>query len=86
MASPLTRLPYSTIDLYQVKIIAVLPNDCSTLLRYVIETLFIVHCETKLNMICPLGGDPEKRYGPPFNSIWCENLHNDSSSFTTTNQ
>ncbi|CAF1029938.1 unnamed protein product [Adineta ricciae] len=73
---PLGRSPYSTIDLYQAKIIAVLPNDCSLLLRYLIETLFIIHCETKLNMICPLGGDPERRYGPPFEPIWCDNLHN----------
>ncbi|CAF4381393.1 unnamed protein product, partial [Rotaria sordida] len=30
--------------------------------------------ETKLNMICPLGGDPRQRDGHPYNVIWCKNL------------
>ena len=34
-----------------------------------------MHAETKLNMICPIGGDIEKRYGRPYDYIWCENLH-----------
>ncbi|CAF5072934.1 unnamed protein product, partial [Rotaria socialis] len=41
-----------------MKIIAVLPTDESIILRYLIETLFIIHGETKLNMICPIGIDP----------------------------
>ena len=49
-------------------------EDCSTILRYIIETLFIIHGETKLNMICPVGGDAEKRYGRPYHLLWCANL------------
>ncbi|CAF1457680.1 unnamed protein product, partial [Rotaria sordida] len=70
--------PYIKLDLYNIAIIAVLPNDCSMILRYIIETLFIIHGETKLNMICPLGGNTEKRYGRPYNLHWCDNLNNSS--------
>ncbi|CAF2185656.1 unnamed protein product, partial [Rotaria magnacalcarata] len=62
LLSPVDELPYIEADLYKIKIIAVLPTDESTLLRYIIETLFITHSETKLNMICPIGIDPEQRY------------------------
>ncbi|CAF3966750.1 unnamed protein product, partial [Rotaria sp. Silwood1] len=55
------------------------PDDCSTILRYIIETLFIIHGETKLNMICPLGGDVEKRYGRPYDLVWCANLNHSST-------
>ncbi|CAF2102228.1 unnamed protein product [Rotaria magnacalcarata] len=48
----------------------VVPTDESIILRYVIETLFIIHGETKLNMICPIGIDPEKLYGPPYDHQW----------------
>ncbi|CAF1560831.1 unnamed protein product, partial [Rotaria sordida] len=58
--------------------IDLVPDDCSTILRYMIETLFIIHGETKLNMICPLGGNAEKRYGLPYNLHWCANLNNSS--------
>ncbi|CAF1406327.1 unnamed protein product [Rotaria sordida] len=75
LASDVDQCPYSIVDLYQVAIIAVLPDDCSIILRYLIETLFIIHGETKLNMICPLGGDPQQRYGHPYNPIWCKNLN-----------
>ncbi|CAF2133358.1 unnamed protein product, partial [Rotaria magnacalcarata] len=51
-----------------------LPDDPPKILRYLIETLFIVHGETKLNMICPLGGDPERRYGRDLDLIWCRDL------------
>ncbi|CAF1339092.1 unnamed protein product [Adineta steineri] len=77
LTSPFYQLPYSPLDLYRIAIIAILPNDRSIILRYIIETLFILHGETKLNMICPLGGDPYQRYGPPYSSVWCANL-NDS--------
>ncbi len=53
----------------------VVPDDGSMILRYTIETLFIIHGEAKLDMICPIGGDPEKRYGRPYNHIWCDNLN-----------
>jgi hypothetical protein len=51
------------------------PDDRSIILRYIMETLFIIHGETKLNMICPLGGDPEQRYGRPYDLVWCYNLN-----------
>lgn len=56
-------------------LIDAVPEDGSALLRYIIETLFIVHGETKLNMLCPLGGDPEQRYGSVFVSDWCATIH-----------
>ncbi|CAF1579373.1 unnamed protein product, partial [Adineta steineri] len=74
VSSSIHQLPYSPLDLYQIAIIAILPDDRSILLRYIIETLFILHGETKLNMICPLGGDSYQRYGPPHEFIWCSNL------------
>ena len=56
------------------------PDDRSTVLRYIIETLFIIHGETKLNMICPIGGDPEQRYGRPFDFVWCSDLYRHRST------
>ena len=52
-----------------------MPDDCSVILRYIIETLFIIHGETKLNMICPIGGDPQKRFGRPYDLVWCYDLN-----------
>ena len=52
-----------------------MPDDRSIILRYIIETLFVVHAETKLNMICLIGGDPEKRFGRAYNLVWCDNLN-----------
>ena len=51
------------------------PERSSRFLRYLIETLFIIHGETKLNMICPMGGDSQLRYGPVFDVAWCANMH-----------
>jgi hypothetical protein len=48
----------------------IVPQDESILLRYIIETLFIIHGETKLNMICPIGIDPQQRYGQPYDDKW----------------
>ncbi|CAF1421151.1 unnamed protein product [Rotaria sordida] len=53
-------------------------DDRSIILRYIIETLFIIHAETKLNMICPIGGDVEQRYGRPYDLVWCANLNHSS--------
>ncbi|CAF4775821.1 unnamed protein product, partial [Rotaria magnacalcarata] len=53
-----------------MKIIAVLPTDESIIFRYIIETLFIIHAESKLNMICPVGIDPQQRYGQPYDDQW----------------
>ncbi|CAF1164481.1 unnamed protein product [Adineta ricciae] len=72
---PIDELPYSPVDIYKIAIIAVLPENCSKLLRYLIETFFITHCETKLNMICPSGGDPERRFGRAYDLVWCYNLN-----------
>lgn len=62
--------------------IDVVPENSSIILRYVIETLFIIHGETKLNMICPIGGDAEKRYGPVYKKDWYANLKQSSGSTT----
>ncbi|CAF2973953.1 unnamed protein product [Rotaria sp. Silwood2] len=74
LLSDIGQSPFVETDMYQMKIIAVLPVDDSILLRYIIETLFIIHAETKLNMICPIGGDPQKRYGSPYDGKWYDNL------------
>ncbi|CAM4850476.1 unnamed protein product, partial [Rotaria magnacalcarata] len=70
LLSPVDELPYIEADLYKIKIIAVLPTDESIILRYIIETLFIIHAESKLNMICPIGIDPQQRYGKPYGDQW----------------
>ncbi|CAF1623646.1 unnamed protein product [Rotaria sp. Silwood1] len=75
VCSAIQHLPYHAIDLYKMAIIAVLPDDRSILLRYMIETLFIIHGETKLNMICPIGSDVMQRYGHPYHVVWCANLN-----------
>ena len=62
------------VSLHAHSRIFLVPESCSSLLRLVIGTLFIVHCETKLNMICPIGGDPDSRYGRPYNLNWCKGL------------
>ena len=63
-----STLSMSTLDVSSV------PDPCSSLLRLVIETLFIVHGETQLNMLCPIGGDPDRRYGRPYDLDWCKGL------------
>ena len=37
-------------------------------------------------MICPIGSDPEKRYGRPYNLVWCADLNNPSISTTASNR
>lgn len=69
----------SVIDLFIFSIyffFIIVPTDESILLRYVIETLFIIHGESKLNMICPIGVDPEKRYGQPYDHQWFYHIKN----------
>ncbi|CAF2871444.1 unnamed protein product [Rotaria sp. Silwood2] len=78
VCSSIHARPYAVLDLYKMAIIAVLPNDHSVILRYIIETLFIIHGETKLNMICPIGSDAEQRYGRPYDLVWCANLNRSS--------
>ncbi|CAF5090192.1 unnamed protein product, partial [Rotaria magnacalcarata] len=74
LLSPVDQLPYVETDLYKMKIIAVLPTDESIILRYIIETLFIIHAESKLNMICPVGIDPQQRYGQPYDDQWYHHI------------
>ncbi|CAF5198610.1 unnamed protein product [Rotaria magnacalcarata] len=74
LLSPVDQLPYVEADLYKMKIIAVLPTDESIILRYIIETLFIIHAESKLNMICPVGIDPQQRYGQPYDDQWYHHI------------
>jgi hypothetical protein len=64
--------------------VALVPDPCSSLLRLIIETFFIVHGETQLNMLCPIGGDPDRRYGRPYDLVWCKGLAQPSSTSTTT--
>jgi hypothetical protein len=66
--------------------IATVPDEASLILRYIIKTLFLIHGETKLNMICPIGGDSENRYGRPYNLVWCADLNNPSISTTASNR
>ena len=42
-------LPNHDIDLYNASIIALLPDQCSDVFRYTIESLFITHAHTSLN-------------------------------------
>jgi hypothetical protein len=51
------------------------PSEESFPLQYIIETLFVVQCEPKLNMICPMGTDPQQRYGLPYDQQWYTRLH-----------
>ncbi|CAF1611529.1 unnamed protein product [Rotaria magnacalcarata] len=83
LLSDIEQHPYSPLDLYQVKIIAVLPDDRSVILRYIIETLFIIHGQTMLNMICPVGADPKRHYGEVYDPVWCANLKQQPKATTT---
>jgi hypothetical protein len=104
LTSPSMRpLPYSTLDLYKVTIIAVrkstdlnqlslysytelVPDDCSKILRYIIETLFIAHGEPKLNMLHPLGIDPTQKHGHVTDQVWCANFNRRPISSSASNQ
>ncbi|CAF3934669.1 unnamed protein product, partial [Rotaria sordida] len=44
-------LPNQHIDLYNATIVAVLPETCSDMFRFTIESLFITYAETNLNSI-----------------------------------
>ena len=62
------------------------PDETSLILRYIIKQLFVIHGETKLNMICPIGCDPEKRYGRPYNLVWCAGLNPPTISTTISSR
>jgi hypothetical protein len=68
-------MPIIIIFVFLSICIASVPDETSLILRYIIKQLFVIHGETKLNRICPIGGDPEKRYGRPYNLVWCAGLN-----------
>ncbi|CAF1395843.1 unnamed protein product [Rotaria sordida] len=70
---------FTSVDFYNVTVIAVLPENCSTLLRQVLECLFATHAETKLNMFNLRTKDTYEFYGLPFHRVWCENIIRSSS-------
>lgn len=64
--------PQPDLNLYQGKIIAVLPLEASELFRQVIHALFVTHTESKLNTMGHLfNGNPLAFI---HNGVWCENL------------
>ncbi|CAF1079108.1 unnamed protein product [Rotaria sp. Silwood1] len=65
---------WSPIDLYHAAVIAVLPENCSSLLREVIECLLVTYAEIKLNMFNLRTTDIQQLYGPPYEGIWCEGV------------
>ena len=56
------------------------PEDHSRILRYIIETLFSLHCETKLNMICPIYKNPDEQNRRPYNIVWCAHLNHPTTA------
>jgi hypothetical protein len=62
------------------------PDHRSIILRYIIETLFIIHGETKLNMIRPIRGVPEQGYGGPYHLVWCDSLNRPFVLTTTSSE
>ncbi|CAF1447716.1 unnamed protein product [Adineta steineri] len=64
------------LDLYNAKIIAVLPEDASPVLRRVIEALFITHADTKLNSTGHLvsRNHTNAAVASPPDPVWCEGL------------
>ncbi|CAF1311890.1 unnamed protein product [Rotaria sordida] len=71
---------FTSVDFYNVSVIAVLPENCSTLLRQVLECLFATHPETKLNMFNLRTKDTYELYGLPYHRVWCENIILSSST------
>jgi hypothetical protein len=61
------------------------PDETSLILRYILKTFFVIHGETRLNMICSIGIDPEKRYGRPYDLVLCAGLKHPSISTTAAN-
>ncbi|CAF3547400.1 unnamed protein product [Rotaria socialis] len=65
---------WTSLDIYQASIIAVLPDNCSSLLRDVLECLFATHSEAKLNMFNLRTSDNQQFSGLPYHRIWCEDI------------
>ena len=53
---------------------SIVPDNASSLLRYVLETLFAIHGETQLNMIRPLEVARDCHYERTFDLDWCRDL------------
>ena len=64
--------PHPDLNLYQAKIIALLPLEASELFRQVIHALFVTHSEAKLNTMGHLFDSNTQTY--IHNGVWCENL------------
>ena len=67
------KLPNERLDIYQAKMIALLPSNASESLRQIIHALFVTHAETKLNTMGQLFDLIEEN--PRHQRIWCENFH-----------
>ncbi|CAF2972192.1 unnamed protein product [Rotaria sp. Silwood2] len=65
---------FTPVDFYNFSVIAVLPENCSTLLRQTLECLFATHAETKLNMFNLRTKDTHELYAFPYHRVWCENI------------
>ncbi|CAF1515096.1 unnamed protein product [Adineta ricciae] len=72
----LKAMPNMHLDLYNAKVIAVLPDNGSMVLRRIIEALFITHAETKLNSAgCLVKCDHDVATGGSHgNTVWCKDL------------
>lgn len=74
-------LPDMNIDLYRATIIALLPDGCSDMFRYTVESLFITHAESSLNSFGNvLIEEPSLNENPLHNpwlvrgDTWCQGL------------
>lgn len=74
------------LTLFSIKSYCIVPEESSPVFGYIIEQLFAVHGESKLNMICPMDDGAEQRYGYPFKLDWCRGLKDPSSSSTNLDQ
>lgn len=69
------------VDLYDATVVAVLPDDCSDLLRQLILSLLITHADCRLNKTGRLTNEIIGRPPPPVRSQWCANLVRRSLDF-----
>ncbi|CAF3719689.1 unnamed protein product [Rotaria sp. Silwood1] len=74
-------LPNQDIDLYNASIVAVLPESCSDMFRFTIESLFITYADAKLNSIGNVLNENQNDDHYPMNdpwfvrnSEWCQGL------------
>ncbi|CAF4165362.1 unnamed protein product, partial [Rotaria sordida] len=63
-------LPNQDIDLYDATILAVLPETCSDMFRFTIESLFITYAETNLNSIGNVLNANQNGDHYPMNDPW----------------